>query len=54
LASSMARRTVSWSGLFMTPRNSLELRFKIKEEFSFPLAVRFNASEAVAISRALS
>jgi len=23
LASSMARRTVSWSGLFMTPRNSL-------------------------------
>jgi hypothetical protein len=54
LASSRARRTVSWSGLFMTPRNSLELGFKVKEEFSFPLAVRFNAPEAVAISRALS
>ena len=36
----------------MTVRNSTKRGFKIGEEFSFPLALRFYVSETIAISRA--
>ena len=54
LASSTARMSVSWSGLFITVRNSTKPGFKIGGGIFVPfLALRFFVSEAVATSRAL-
>jgi hypothetical protein len=54
LASSTARASVSWSGLFITARNSTKPGFKIGGGIFVPLwALRFFVSEAIATSRAL-
>ena len=51
LASSTARMMVSWSGLFITVRNSTKAA-RLETNFRSRLAVRFYVSETIATRRA--